>query len=149
MRLYLEPSVLVKLFKKERDSGRMIEVLGTIDERPDWFGCTSRWSLLEIARALMKDGKPTELIQLNLKELKRHKISFVGVTKAILTYSERILASHNIYASDALHAATFSLAQGKRRLDAILTDDRHFHRLEEIVKVLTLNQISLDTTNLS
>jgi len=44
----------------------MIDVVGAIDERPDWCGCTSRWSLLEVARALKKDGRPKELIQLNL-----------------------------------------------------------------------------------
>jgi hypothetical protein len=80
LRLYLEPSVLVKLFRKEPDSGKMIDVVGAIDERPDWFGCTSRWSLLEVARALKKDGRPQELIQLNLSELRRHRISFIDMT---------------------------------------------------------------------
>lgn len=61
--------MLVKLFKKEPDSTRMVDLLGAIDERRDWYGCTSRWSLLEVARALKKDGKPRELIELDLKEL--------------------------------------------------------------------------------
>ena len=84
MRLYLEPSLLVKLFKKEPDSNRMIELQGPLDERRDWYTCASRWSLLEVARALRKDGKPKELIELDLKELVRHKISLIEVTRKIL-----------------------------------------------------------------
>jgi predicted nucleic acid-binding protein len=144
LRLYLEPSVLVKLFKKEPDSGRMIGVAGALDSRRDWFGCTSRWSLLEVARALKKDRKPKELIELNLRELRRHKISFVDVTKAILSDCESILALHDLYASDALHVATYSSVRPARRLDAMLSDDAHFRRLGGIVKVLTLNEIPLE-----
>ena len=142
MRLYLEPSLLVKLFKKEPDSNRMIELQGTIDERRDWFACTSRWSLLEVARALRKDGKPKELIELDLRELMRHKISLIEVTRKILSDSEIVVASHDIYASDALHVATYSHVARVKRLDAMLTDDKHFKRLGEIVKVLTLDEMS-------
>jgi len=87
LRLYLEPSVLVKLFKKEPDSARMVELLGAIDERRDWYACTSRWSLLEVGRALRKDGKPGELIELDLRELKRHRILFIAITRKILSDS--------------------------------------------------------------
>ena len=142
MRLYLEPSLLVKLFKKEPDSNRMTELQGTIDERRDWFACTSRWSLLEVARALRKDGKPKELIELDLRELMRHKISLIEVTRKILSDSEIVVASHDTYASDALHVATYSNVARAKRLDAMLTDDKHFKRLGEIVKVLTLDEMS-------
>ncbi|MCJ7455774.1 PIN domain-containing protein [Candidatus Bathyarchaeota archaeon] len=145
MRLYLEPSVLVKLFKKEPDSARMVDLLGAIDERRDWFACTSRWSLLEVARALKKDGKPKELIELNLRELKRHRISLIEVTRKILSDSEIVIASHSIYASDALHVATYSSVARVKRLAAMLSDDRHFKRLGEIVNVLTLSEVSSDT----
>ena len=140
MRLYLEPSVLVKLFKRESDSEKMISVMAAIDERRDWFGCTSIWSFLEVARALKKDGKPRELIELNLKELRRHKISFVDVTRAALSDAERLLTLHDLYASDALHVATFTLAARSRQLNAMLTDDLHIQRLGGIVKVLNLNE---------
>jgi predicted nucleic acid-binding protein len=143
LRLYLEPSVLVKLFKREPDSEKMINVVGAVDERRDWFGCTSRWSLLEVARALKKDGKPKELIELNLKELRRHRISFIDVTRTVLSDAERILASHNLYASDALHAATFTSAAHTRRLNAMLTDDRHIQRLDGIVRVANLSEITI------
>jgi len=142
MRLYLEPSVLVKLFKKEPDSARMVDLLGAIDERRDWFACTSRWSLLEVARALKKDGKPRELIELNLKELKRHRVSLIEVTRKILSDSEIVIASHDIYASDALHLATYSHVARLKRLDGMLSDDRHFQRLGTIVSVLTLREVS-------
>jgi len=143
LRLYLEPSVLVKLFKKELDSEKMISVIGAIDERRDWFGCTSRWSLLEVARALKKDGKPKELIELNLKELRRHKILLMDVTRTILSDAERIVTLHNLYASDALHMATYSSTTSDKRLNAILTDDQHIRRLNGLIDVLNLSEISI------
>jgi len=142
LRLYLEPSVLVKLFKKEPNTEKMIDVVGAIDERRDWHGCTSRWTFLEVARALKKDGKPKELIELDLKELRRHRISFIDVTKTILSDAEQMLASYSLYASDAVHVSTFRLAGRRRRLDAMLTDDRHLKRFERILTALTLDQIS-------
>ena len=141
--------MLVKLFKKEPDSGKMIDIVGAIDERRDWFGCTSRWSLLEVARALKKDGKPKDLIELNVKELRRHRIALIDVTRAILSNSESMIALHDIYASDALHAATFTSVASRRRLDAMLSDDRHFQRLGRIVKVVTLNEKSVNAAGSS
>ena len=146
MRLYLEPSVLVKLFKKEDDSAKMLDIIEAIDRGTQWFACTSAWSPLEVARALRKDGKPKELIELNLKELRRHNISFVDVTRVILRKSESVISSRNIYASDALHAATFHSVSRAKSLDGMLSDDRHYDRLKNIVKVLTLKEISLDTS---
>jgi predicted nucleic acid-binding protein len=145
LRLYLEPSVLVKLFKREPDSSKMLDIMEAIDSRTQWFACTSARSLLEVARALRKDGKPKELIELNLRELRRHKISIVDITQGILRKSESIVASRSIYASDALHAATFESVSKRRTLDGMLSDDRHFERLKGIVKVVNLNEISLDS----
>ena len=145
MRLYLEPSVLVKLFKREDDSSKMLDVMEAIDGGTEWFACTSAWSPLEVARALRKDGKPKELIELNLRELRRHKISIVDITKRILRRSESIIASRSIYASDALHAATFESVSKGKSLDGMLSDDRHFERLKGIVKVMNLKEISLDS----
>ena len=141
MRLYLEPSVLIKLFKREHDSTKMIDLIAVVDEEKQWFACTSRWSLLEVARALRKDGKPRELIELNLKELMRHKITYLDVTQSIISRAQSIVASRNIYASDALHAASYVGVAQHRRLEAMLSDDRHFRRLGNMVKVLTLSEI--------
>ncbi len=138
----MEPSVLVKLFKREPNTGKMIDVVGAIDEGRDWYGCTSRWSLLEVARALKKDEKPRELIELDLRELRRHKITLIEVTKTILLDAEQMLISHNLYASDAVHLSTFRLARRQRRLDAMLTDDQHLRRFEGILTALTLDQVS-------
>jgi predicted nucleic acid-binding protein len=137
----LEPTVLVKLFKREHDSDRMLDIMEAVDTRPQWFGCTSVWSALEVARALRKDGKPRELIELNLKELRRHKISFLDITRPILRTSERIIAARSIYASDALHAATFQSVSRRKSLDGMLSDDRHYDRLKGMVEVLAIEEI--------
>ena len=137
----MEPSVLVKLFKREQDSGKMIDLIAAVDEEKQWFACTSRWSLLEVARALRKDGKPKELIELNLKELMRHKITFLDVTRSVISQAQSILISRNIYASDAIHAASYLGATQHRHLEAMLSDDKHFRRLADIVKIQTLNDV--------
>jgi predicted nucleic acid-binding protein len=143
LRLYLEPSVLVKLFKREHDSAKMIDLIAIVDEKKQWFACTSRWSLLEVTRALRKDGKPKELIELNLKELMRHRITYLDVTRPIISEAQRILASNDFYASDALHAASYAAATKRQRLEAMLSDDRHFRRLGNMVKVVTLNELQV------
>jgi len=143
LRLYLEPSALVKLFKREHDSAKMIDLIAVMDEGKQWFACTSRWSFLEVARALKKDGKPKELIELNLKELMRHRITYLEVTRSIISQAQSLLASRNLYASDALHAASYVAAAKRQRLEAMLSDDRHFRRLGNMVKVMTLDEIQV------
>jgi predicted nucleic acid-binding protein len=144
LRLYLEPSVLVKLFKTENGSAKMVDVLSAVDRHRKWYACTSRWSLLEIARALRKDGKPRELIELNLGELRRHKIHLIELSRNILSQAESIVASHDVYTSDALHAATFAAVSAQRRLGGMLSEDTHFQRLGDIVKVLMLRDVTIE-----
>jgi len=71
----------------------------------------------------------------------RHKITYLDVTQSIISRAQSIVASRNIYASDALHAASYVGAAQHRRLEAMLSDDRHFRRLGNMVKVLTLSEI--------
>lgn len=133
--------MLTKLFKIEAGSEKVIELVGRIDEEPPtWAGWTSRWSLLEVARALKKDGKPAEVIALNLRELRRHKIEVLGITSLILATAEELVRTYNIYASDALHAATHRSIRPEP--DAFLCDDKHYRRLSGIVKAVTTDQIS-------
>jgi predicted nucleic acid-binding protein len=96
---------------------------------------------LEITRALRQDEKPKELIEVNLKELMRHRITYLEVTRSFLSEAERIIASSDLYASDALHAASYAEASRVRRLEAMLSDDRHFQRFGNTVRVLTLDDL--------
>jgi len=141
MRLYLDPSVLVKLFKSEPGSDTMVEMITAIDEGKGWAGFTSQWSALEVARALKKDGKPRELILLDLRELRRHRISFTQIRSDVLKVAEDVIVEHEIYASDALHAATFKSLEKPERLDAFLCDDAHFLKLGSILKTVTLDEV--------
>lgn len=78
-----------------------------------------------------------------MRELKRHRVSFTRVSDNLLEEAEDIIASYNIYASDALHAVTYKAPERSERLDGFLCDDAHFHRLENLVKAVTLNQIKI------
>ena len=143
MRFYLEPSVLVKAFKLEENSDKIIDIINLFERKEGWYGFTSKWSLLEVARALRKDGKPEELISLNLDELRRHEIVFASVSDEMLEESKDIVTPYDVYASDALHVATFRFLERKERLDGFLCDDRHYHQLRKTVSVLKLNEIQL------
>ena len=120
----------------------MIEVISKMDERgASWSAYTSSWTLLEVARALKKDGKTKELIDLDLKELRGHEISFQAVSREILSDAEAIITENNVYASDSVHVATFRNLKQTAKLDAFLTDDRHFSRLKELVNPMRLRDI--------
>ena len=141
MKLYLEPSVLVKLFKREDDSGKMVEIMSRTDKDDTWSAYTSSWSFLEVARALKKDGKPKELIELNLREMRSHRVGYKPVSRDILAEAVGIVAEHNIYASDAVHAATYRKLERASNVDTFLTDDSHFLRLGELVRPRTLRDV--------
>jgi predicted nucleic acid-binding protein len=143
LRFYLEPSVLVKLFKDETDSDKMREIVSRSDKGAGWSSYTSIWSFLEVARALKKDGKPKELIELDLRELRNHRIQFKPISSQILADAEKIVTEHNLYASDSVHAATYRNLSGTSRLDAFLTDDNHFRRLKGLVNSKTIRDIAL------
>ncbi len=121
----------------------MIEVISRADENGAWSAYTSSWSFLEVARALKKDGKPKELIELNLRELRGHRLNLKVVSREILAEAERIIAAHNVYASDSVHAATYRVLQRSLKLDGFLTDDRHFLRLKGLVDPRTVRDILL------
>jgi len=96
-----------------------------------------------VARALRKDGKPEELISLNLDELRRHNIFFASVSDEMLEEAKVIVTSYDVYASDALHVATFRFLEKRDNLDGFLCDDRHHSRLKNMIPVLKLNEIGL------
>ncbi|MCS4539890.1 MAG: hypothetical protein HYU03_04275, partial [Thaumarchaeota archaeon] len=66
----------------------MIRLLAKIDKDESWSAHTSMWSALEVARALRKDGKPSEIVKIDLRELRTHRIEFEPVTNEILSSSE-------------------------------------------------------------
>lgn len=57
--------------------------------------------------------------------------------------AKAVITSYDVYASDALHVATFRFLERKKRLDGFLCDDRHYDQLRKIVPVLKLNEIRL------
>lgn len=72
----------------------MVEIISSVDTRPDWAAYTSRWSSLEVARALRGDGKPKALIELDLKELRSHKIRLIDLSRRILSAAETFITSY-------------------------------------------------------
>jgi predicted nucleic acid-binding protein len=121
---------LVKLSKAERGSDEIIKLVSILDKDPKWYAASSSWSFLEVARALRKDRKTRELIELDLRELRSHKISFLPVTDRIISEAESLVASTNTYAADAVHVSTYRDIAQRSRLDGFLCDDIHYERFK-------------------
>lgn len=61
----------------ELGSDKMVSIVSKVDESRNGKAYTSMWSALEIARALKRMGKPREVIELDIKELRSHKIGCI------------------------------------------------------------------------
>ena len=134
MRIYLDSSVLVKLYKQEEDSDAMDEIIQKIDTG-EWRGFSSKWSFLEITRALKKDKKPKEIITIDMEDLKSHRINFISLSDELIPIAERLIKETNLYAADAFHLATFEFTNKREKINVFLCDDRHFERLKPFVPV--------------
>ena len=126
---------MVKLFKAESGSDRAIRLVSLIDKKSSWYGISSRWSLLEVARALRKDGKTKEIVELDLRELRSHKIAFVSVSDIIISEAEKIIRATDLYAADAVHISTYRSVAQRSRLEGFLCEDVHYNRFKEEVPV--------------
>ncbi len=143
MRLYIEPSILVKLFKAEDGSDEIIRLVSVLDDDPAWYATSSRWSFLEVARALRKDHKTKEIIELDLRELRSHKITFLPVSDKIISEAESVVASTDTFAADAVHVCTYRDSAKRSRLDGFLCDDIHYERFRHQVPVKTITDLKV------
>ncbi len=143
MKAYLDSSVLVKVFKEERGSDIMIKTIEKIDRNKRWRAYSSKWSHLEVARALRKDGKTQELIAIDLQELRSHKITFESVTDALISAAEKLVSRTSLYAADCLHISTYDILNKKYGLDSFLCDDLHYDRLKPYLPVAKLDELEL------
>lgn len=94
-----------------------------------------------MARALRKDRKTREIVELDLRELGSHKISFVAVSDKILSDAEKIIAASNLYAADAVHISTYRSIAAHSRLEGFLCDDDHYETFGEHVPVRAITDL--------
>lgn len=134
---YLEASSLWNMFYGEPGEN-LVEYC--IDS-PDLHCMSSVWSHLELHRGVQKRINQGEIssddgsnlrtfIDVHLDRLvARRQLFELEVTRELVEEAKRLIASHNLYASDALHLAS-ALSGG---CSCILVDDYHFTRLRRIV----------------
>ncbi len=121
----------------------MIQLVSVLDKNPKWYGVSSRWSFLEVARALRKDGKTKEIVELDLKELRSHRITFVPVSERVISEAEEVEASTDMFAADAVHICTYREIAQRSRLDGFLCEDVHYNRFKGQVPVRTIRDLEL------
>lgn len=134
---------MVKLFKAENGSEEIIRLIALLDKESKWYAASSRWSLLEVARALRKDHKTKEIIELDLRELRSHKIAFLPVSEKIISEAESVIASTNTFAADAVHVCTYKDIAQHSHLDGFLCDDIHYGRFKPQVPVKTIADLKV------
>lgn len=96
-----------------------------------------------MARALRKDHKTKEIIELDLRELRSHKIAFLPVSDKIISEAEKVIASTNTFAADAVHICTYNDIAQHSRLDGFLCDDIHYERFKHQVPVKTIADLKV------
>ncbi len=96
-----------------------------------------------MARALRKDGKTKEIVELDLRELRGHRISFVPISEKILSEAEKVIATTDTFAADALHISTYKSIERHLRLEGFLCEDTHYERFKARVPVMDLNDFKL------
>ena len=93
------------------------------------------------SRALRKDGKTREIVELDLRELRSHRITFVAVSDKILSGAERIIGASDLYAADAVHISTYRNLAKRSRLEGFLCEDVHYERFKEQVPVRAITDL--------
>ncbi len=88
-----------------------------------------------MARALRKDGKTKEIIELDLRELRSHRITFAAVSDKIVSEAEKVIGETDLYAADAVHISTYRNLAKRFRLDGFLCEDVHYKRFKGQVPV--------------
>lgn len=121
----------------------MIRLVSILDKNPKWYGTSSRWSILEVARALRKDRKTKEIIELDLRELRSHRISFLPISDNVCSQAEKMIASTNTFAADAVHVCTYRETAQRSRLDGFLCDDTHYERFESQIPVKKISDLDI------
>lgn len=96
-----------------------------------------------MARALRKDHKTKEIIELDLRELRSHKIAFLPVSDRIISQAENAIASTNTFAADAVHVCTYKEIAQHSRLDGFLCDNFHYERFKPQVPVKTIADLKV------
>src|SRR5207245_8990254 len=98
---------------------------------------------LDLGRDLRKAHKTKEITELELRELRSHNISFLQVSDKICTEEEKVIASTNTFAADAVHVCTYRDTAQRSRLDGFLCDDIHYERFKDQVPVKTIKDLEL------
>ena len=108
-----------------------------------FIGITSRWTLLEIIRGIIKRKNLGELtsdeaikvVSFFLDDINKlvgtGKMRIIEVIKRIIMNATDLILYRNLYAADAVHVKTAELYGAK----VMLTDDGHIKRLSGISSV--------------
>ena len=143
--LYLEPSALFKAYIPEKGSDNVEYVLQLLGK--DIMGITSRWTILEITRGIIKRRNIGELTQKealqiinffldDIKEMVTlRKLSLIDVTRKVIQEALNLIIEYNLYAADAVHVKTAEIYGAV----AIITDDRHVLKLKNATKISVIS----------
>jgi hypothetical protein len=135
---YLEASSLWNMFYGEPG----VNLVEYCIESPEISCMSSVWSHLELHRGVQKRINQKEITSAEGSDLRtfmdvhidrlvaRKQLLELEVTKELIDQAKRLIASHNLFASDALHLVSAISSE----CSCILVDDYHFTRLNKQVR---------------
>ena len=137
-RIYIETAPLIYLV--EKNPHYIATMLGIVDfiETERLPGFTSVVALTEILVQPLRLGNTDRAQQYYDIIVGRYDFTLVSFTSEIAISAAAIRARYGLRTPDAMHAATAV----KSDCDAILTNDRHFRRLQDL-NVLVLDDLEL------
>jgi predicted nucleic acid-binding protein len=123
---YIDSSVAVKWFK-EGEEGRE-EALALLESARTKVKelVASEWLILEVVRALVKDGVPKDLIEkccFVVEEFFSCEVMKKVSVSGVVEQAKDLEIELNLHAADAVHLAT-ALSTG---CEALWTEDEHLH----------------------
>jgi predicted nucleic acid-binding protein len=122
MKVYLETSSLVKLYKNEEESDDVISLLEAfLEGRIELY--TSDISRLELVRGLIRGGldeKTVSSVDTDFQILVARGLKTLPVSEDILETAVHYIKKNRLGAMDALH-----LASALMRTDVLITNDDH------------------------
>ena len=134
MKLYLDASVLVAIFWEDDPHHAPSLSLFKLIAEKKYSAVTSKWSLLEVARGLVKNAVEEITVWDSLSEIIT-QIQLEPLEPHLNQTIEYILEPYRLYASDALHLKT---ALNQKTEKMVSLDEEHFHKskIKKLINVV-------------
>lgn len=153
--MYLDTSVFFNAYFPTDESDKAEDILNLLS--PSLQGITSEWMIVEMFRVINKqknlENIDEELAQTisafflaDIEQLQvENKLRLLPVQKSYIMQTERLIATYNLYAADAVHLATAMHASSQ----FFISFDSDFNRISELKVINPLYDSVADLSDIT